>query len=222
MRVQTLSQNWMNSRPSSDKIAQFLISTIEFIHNNPFWGQTTSSLVVVNMGDWSSHGDSLDQRHHRRGNGLDHWGCDEGLLVDLGVALVGDGMGQGLQHGHSGHMVDSGSHIGLVVHNGSHVLNDGHNGGSHMVNNGSHMLDHRNHWTHSLDHGNGRNHMLHHGSEHSLVVELGEALVGSGNGSRVHDSSHLGHNGGRHGHMVLLNESRSGSGNGGQGTDGNL
>ncbi|KAH8283358.1 hypothetical protein KR054_009305 [Drosophila jambulina] len=152
-------------------------------------------------------------------------------------------MGQGLQHGDSGHMVDSGSHIGLVVHNGSHLLDNGHNGGgSHMVDNGSHMLDHRNngshsldngngrnhmldhrnHWSHSLDHRNGRNHMLHHRSEHSLVVELGEALVGSGHGSRVHHSAQLGHNGGSHGHMVLLNESRSGGSNGGQGTDGNL
>jgi len=182
--------------------------------------------MVVDMGQWGSgHGDSLDQRSHHRG--------DEGLLVvHLGVALVGDGMGQGLHDGHGGHMVDSRSHIGLVVHHGngldhrhhwSNMLHDGNNG-SHMLDHRSHgvnSLDHRNHWGHSLDHGNSWHHMLHHGSEHRLVVELGEALVRSGHRGTVHHSTHFGHNGGD-GHMVLLNESRGGGGNGGQGTDGNL
>lgn len=172
--------------------------------------------MMVDMGHWSSgDGDSLDHRSNHRG--------DDGLLmVHLGVALVGDGMGQSLYHGHGGHMVDSGCDVGLVVHHG-HSLDDG-NHWSHVLDHGhdgSHMLDHRNHWSHSLNHGNSWHHMLHHGSEHRLVVVLGEALVGGGQWGTVHHGTYFGHNWGD-GHGVLLNESRCSGDNGGQGTDSNL
>lgn len=185
---------------------------------------------MVDMGEGGS-GDGL---HHRDGG--NHRG-DEGLLVDLGVALVGDGVGQSLHDGHGSHMVD-GSHIlndrnhrGHMVDDGSHWsnrLDNRDHGGNRMDhrsnwsnglddgNHRSHMLHNRNHWSHGLDNGNSRHHMLHHWSDHSLVMELGEALVGGG-----HRSCHFGDDR-SHGHMVLLNESRSSSSDGGQGTDGDL
>lgn len=196
--------------------------------------------MMVDMGQGGS-GDSL---HHRDGG--NHWG-DEGLLVDLGVALVGHGVGQSLHDGHGSHMVD-GSHMLDDRNHRSHMVDDwshwsnglnNRNHGGHMVDYGSnwsnglddgnhwshglddgnhrsHMFHNWNHWSHSLDDGNSRHHMLHHRSDHSLVMELGEALVGGGDWS-----SHFGDDR-SHGHMVLLNESRSSSGNGGQGTDGDL
>lgn len=170
---------------------------------------------MIDMSD-GSDGNMLN---HWRGDGLDHgcnhWG-DDGLLVDLGVALVGDSVGQSLHNGH-------GRHIGLVLDDWSHVLHNGHHG-RHMADNrhhGSHLLDHGHHWSHLLDNGHHWSHLLDHGRDDRLVVELREALVGGGDGCAVHHSAYLGNDGCCH-HMMLLHETRSGSGNGGQGTDSDL
>lgn len=157
--------------------------------------------------DVSNGGNSyvFHHRHHWSCDGLEDW-ADDGLLVDLCVALVGDGMGHSLDNGHW-------SHIGLVVHNGSHMLDNGHHR--------SHMADHRHYGRHMFDYRHNGSHMLDDGRDDRLVVELREALMGGGNGCTVNHSAHLGNNWCSH-HMMFLDETRRSCGNGGQGTDGNL
>lgn len=98
--------------------------------------------MMVDMGQGGGNFDMLHHWHHWRGNGLDdgsnHW-CEDGLLVNLCVALVGDSMGHSLDNG------DGGCHIGLVVHGGRNKR------GLHNRHNGSHMLDDRHNGSHMLD-----------------------------------------------------------------------
>lgn len=156
-----------------------------------------------------SNGSDGNMLNHWCGNGLEHgcnhWG-DDGLLVDLCVALVGDGMWQSLHNWY-------GRHIGLLVDNGSHVLYNGHHW--------SHMANHRHYWRHMLYDGHHWSHMLDHGRDDRLIVELSEALMGGGNWCTVHHGAYLGNDGCCH-HMMLLHETRCSSGNGGQGTDSDL
>lgn len=180
--------------------------------------------MMIDMGEGGNL-NVLHHWHHWSGNGLDdgcnHWRND-GLLVDLCVALVGDSMGQSLDHG------DSWSHIGLMVHSSG---SGGNKGGLHHRHNWSHMLHDRHNWSHMMhnwshnwcdglhDGHNGLD-MLDNGCDDSLIMELGEALVGCGQWCRVH---HLGnHWSGGSNHMMLLHKTGSSCGNGGQGTDSEL